>query len=57
MIYGGLRSEHDHPVRVETKFCSMRPLLDERTRRALAANAVVSLDFRGISLLHGQRNP
>src|ERR1700694_3414517 len=34
------------------KFLSVWPLLDERTRRIMAANEAVSLGFGGISVVH-----
>ena len=37
---------------LQKKFASVWPLLDERTRRLLAANEAVSLGYGGISAVH-----
>ncbi|MDA0738825.1 MAG: hypothetical protein O3A59_07720 [Nitrospirae bacterium] len=37
------------------KFRSVRPLLDERTRRLMAANEAMTLGHGGVSLVHRAR--
>ena len=40
------------PLGLKQKFHAVWPLLDERTRRVMAANEALSLGFGGISLVH-----